>query len=59
MPRKQIVITINRQTTEAEQLKIFKAMPDVDKIKEVGVHWGGTWSRRHYELDEKLKPRTK
>lgn len=56
---KRIVITINKQTTEREHLKIFKAMPDVDIIFEKDVQYAGLWRRDVYESEGKLKPRKK
>lgn len=59
MAKKKIVITINSQTTEAEGLRMFRAIPRADVIKEVDVQWAGTWLRSVFEKEGKLKPRKK
>lgn len=55
----KVIMTINKQTTEREHLKIFRAIPSLDTIKEIKVQWAGTWYRRVYEQEGKLKPRKK
>ncbi len=57
MGKKQIVISINMQTVDAQHLRLFRAIPQADVIQEVGVNYAGRWLRSVYEENGQLKPR--